>query len=52
MNKIVGIFNNLIGSVTEFFVETLPPLLWEHKMWVIALLPVAGVYALYKFLWD
>lgn len=26
--------------------------LWEHKMWVIALLPVLGASALYKYLYS
>ncbi len=52
MNKITGFLYELIDMATEFFVHTLPPFLWEHKMWVIALLPVVGVYALYKYLWP
>ena len=51
MDKITRFFYDIVDWVTEF-VQTLPSFLWEHRMWVIALLPVLGVYALYKYLWP
>jgi hypothetical protein len=51
MNKITGLFNDLFYWLTDIIKE-LPDFLWEHKMWVIALAPVLGVYALYKYLWP
>ena len=51
MNKITGFFYDIVDWLTEF-VQALPMFLLEHKMWVIALLPVLGVYALYKYLWP
>jgi len=52
MKKIMGFFYDMLDSVTDFFVHTLPPWLWEHKMWLIAVAPIVGVYVLYKYLWD
>ncbi len=52
MKQITGFFYGIIDSGTEFLQE-LPGFMWEHKMWMIAVvLPVVGVYALYKFFWP
>lgn len=52
MNKIIGIFYDVVDWATEFVLRTFSPWLWEHKMWLIALIPLFGAYALYKFLWT
>jgi len=51
MDKIVGFFHHIRDQLIDIL-KDLPMFLWEHKMWVIALLPVVGVYVLYKYLWD
>jgi hypothetical protein len=51
MDTITGFFYDIVDWLTDI-VRDLPMFLWEHKMWLIALLPVAAVYALYKYLWP
>lgn len=51
MDTILGFFDDIVYWLTDI-IKALPSFLWEHKMWLIALLPVAAVYALYKYLWP
>ena len=52
MEFIVGMVSGVAAWLVHFLVHTLPPWLLEHKMWLIALIPVFGVIALYKYLWP
>jgi len=52
MDFIQGLIGDVAEWLIHFFVHTVPPWLWEHKMWLIALTPLAGAYALYKYLWE
>jgi hypothetical protein len=47
----MGYFYDAVDWGTEVL-QALPGFMWEHRMWLIALIPVAGVLALYKFLWP
>jgi hypothetical protein len=48
--------DNLPGDAiawgTDSLVHTLPMWAWEHKLWLIAMIPVVGVIVLAKYLWD
>ncbi len=50
MDYIQGLIGEVADWSAHFFLQTLPPWMMEHKMWLLALLPVVGIYALYKYL--
>ena len=51
MKSLTGFFYDMMDWGTEFL-QGLPGFLWEHKMWLAALIPVAFLYGLYKVLWP
>jgi len=52
MNRIQGLIADALDWSVHFLTQTLPPWLWEHKMWLIAFAPLVGAYALYKYLGE
>lgn len=52
MKQITGFFYDILDTGTEFL-QGAPGFMWEHKMWMIAVVfPLIALYALYKFLWP
>ena len=51
MKSITGFFYDIVDWGTELL-QALPGFLWEHKMWLVVLIPVAGLYGLKKVLWP
>ena len=48
----MGYIEDAIVWLSRFLIHTLPTWAWEHKVWLIVLIPLVGAIALVKYLWD
>ena len=50
MGFIENTVGNLLGWLANFLVHSLVPWAWDHRLWFIALIPIAGLLAIAKWI--